>query len=319
MTVLLRVLSLPFPVSSPTWRPVPVPRRTCPGAGAWCTRLALCELSLRLRRCSASARRRAALAGRVGRAASPGRPVAPPGAARKGFRSDSRAHAKLQRPDLGPVAFVTQQRGAARLRPALVGRVTGMPSVALSSWQTKRAARLDQLKDAHTLLSGSAGANVSLEAIDWSRILVLAAEFQGFARELHDEASEFLASAVARGDQKYFEIVRNNLTISRSLDAVNAKPASVAADFQRLGISDLWEDIEKSSPDGARWHSQLGILNKARNAVAHGNPAMLNSLSGIMVNTVTIVSWRSACDGVCELMDGILMNYLKDTTGRVPW
>lgn len=194
-----------------------------------------------------------------------------------------------------------------------------MPSVALSSWQTKRAARLDQLAEAHKLVSASFGANASLEAIDWSMILVLAAEFQGFARELHDEVSEFLASAIARGNQKYFEIVRNNLTASRHLDAVNAKPDSIGADFQRLGVSDLWGDIEKGDPHGARWHSQLGILNKARNAVAHGNPAMLTSLSGVTVNATTIVSWRSACDGVSELMDGILMNYLTNTTGRVPW
>lgn len=194
-----------------------------------------------------------------------------------------------------------------------------MTSAALTSWQTKRAARLDQLNEAHTLVGGGANVNTSLEAIVWSMILVLAAEFQGFARELHDESSEFLASAIGHADQTYFEIVRNNLTANRGLDRENAKPETMSTDFRRLGIFNLWDRIESTGPDGSRWHSQLGILNKARNAVAHGDLAKLDSLSGVTVNAATIASWRRACDGICELMDQLLMNYLKDATGREPW
>jgi hypothetical protein len=149
-------------------------------------------------------------------------------------------------------------------------------------------------------------------------ILVLAAEFQGFARELHDEAAEFLASSMARGDLRYFEIVRNNLTAKRELDSANAKPASINTDFKRLGISDLWVEIEHSNPAGAHWRTQLGVLNAARNAIAHNNPGKLQSL-GVPINAQTTRSWRGYCNSVSRQMDMLLKNYLLTTTGHRPW
>lgn len=194
-----------------------------------------------------------------------------------------------------------------------------MPSVARSSWTTSRAARLNQLTEAHRLLRKNRRSNTApLEAVNWSMILVLAAEFQGFARELHDEAAEFLASSMAQGDQNYFEIIRNNLTLKRELDSVNAKPSSLSADFKRLGISDLWNDIETANPAGAQWRAQLGTLNAARNAIAHHNPGKLQTL-GVAISANTTRSWRAACNGVSKQMDIALKDYLARTTGRRPW
>jgi hypothetical protein len=194
-----------------------------------------------------------------------------------------------------------------------------MPSVARSSWTTSRAARLNQLAEAHRLLRKNGRRNSGpLEALNWSMILVLAAEFQGFARELHDETAEFLASSMARGDLNYFEIARNNLTAKRELDSMNAKPSSINADFKRLGISDLWLEIERSNLAGARWRAGLGVLNAARNAIAHNNPGKLQSL-GVPINARTIRSWRGYCNNVSRQMDMLLKRYLLTTTGRRPW
>jgi hypothetical protein len=194
-----------------------------------------------------------------------------------------------------------------------------MPSVARSSWTTSRAARLNQLAEARRLLRGSGPRNRGpLEALNWSMILVLTAEFQGFARELHDEAADFLASSMARGDLNYFEIARNNLTAKRELDSANAKPSSINADFNRLGISDLWTEIEHSHSAGTHWRAQLGILNAARNAIAHNNPRKLQAL-GVPINARTIRSWRACCNGVSRQMDIILKTHLFTTTGRRPW
>lgn len=198
-------------------------------------------------------------------------------------------------------------------------RVSRMPSVARFSWTTSRAARLNQLSEAHRLLRRDSPRNSGpLEALNWSTILVLAAEFQGFARELHDETAEFLASSMARGDLNYFEIARNNLTAKRELDSVNAKPSSINADFKRLGISDLWVEIERSNSAGARWRAELGMLNVARNAIAHNNPAKLRGL-GVPINARTIRSWRAYCNNVSQQMDRALKAYLFTTTGRRPW
>lgn len=194
-----------------------------------------------------------------------------------------------------------------------------MPSVARSSWTTSRAKRLNQLAEAHRLRrEDNPGNPAPLEAVNWSMILVLASEFQGFARELHDEAAEFLASSMAQGDQNYFEIIRNNLTAKRELDSANAKPTSLSADFKRLGISDIWADIEGADHEGARWHNQLGVLNAARNAIAHHNPGKLQTL-GVAINANTTRSWRAACNGISKQMDAILRTYLIGTTRRKPW
>jgi hypothetical protein len=204
--------------------------------------------------------------------------------------------------------------GAAR-----AARVHGMPSVARSSWTTSRAKRLNQLAEAHRLLRENGPRNSNpLEALNWSMVLVLASEFQGFARELHDEAAEFLASSMARGDLRYFEIARNNLTAKRELDSVNAKPSSINTDFKRLGISDLWAEIERSNPAGAHWRAQLGTLNAARNAIAHNNPDKLQVL-GVPINAKTIRSWRGYCNKVSWKMDVLVQNYLLTTTGIRPW
>jgi hypothetical protein len=149
-------------------------------------------------------------------------------------------------------------------------------------------------------------------------VLVLASEFQGFARELHYECAEWLASSMAQGDQNYFEIIRNNLTAKRELDSANAKPSSLTADFSRLGVSDLWGEIESADPSGVHWHNQLGILNTARNAIAHNNPIMLQGLN-IVINVPTIRSWRAACNGVSKHMDATMKRFLTSTTGRRPW
>jgi hypothetical protein len=205
---------------------------------------------------------------------------------------------------------------------AVGARVDSVPSVALSSWNTDRASRLDHLMESHRIVCvNSPGNQGPIRALNWSLTLFLAAEFQGFARELHDEVAEFLASTMARGNQSYFEMIRNNLTTKRDLDRANAKPETLTADFKRLGVADLWGDIAQSVRSGQRWRQQLVNLNRTRNAIAHSQPNTLQFLqgSGIIVNFATITSWRAACNGVCRHMDIVLGKHLFTTTGIKPW
>ena len=76
-----------------------------------------------------------------------------------------------------------------------------MPSAALSDWKSHRATRLDRLLAAHrTVRVANSGRRWITEELNHSLILRLAAEFQGFARQLHDETSEVLVAALAPDD-----------------------------------------------------------------------------------------------------------------------
>jgi hypothetical protein len=75
-----------------------------------------------------------------------------------------------------------------------------MTSVALQAWRSTRANRLDRLQSAHTAIGGSGpGRRWLTEELNHALILRLAAEFQGFARELHDEVSMAIADSLSGG------------------------------------------------------------------------------------------------------------------------
>jgi hypothetical protein len=158
----------------------------------------------------------------------------------------------------------------------------------------------------------------TLEALERSFVLVLAGEFQGFARELHYEVAEFIATVMARRNQTHFTIIRNNLTKKRELDTQNAKPQSLLVDFERLGISDLWVDITNANPSGQLWRQHLGDLNAARNTIApNGLGSLPASSASITISHIT--TWRATCDQVTSLMDSILNDHLFTLTGLTPW
>jgi hypothetical protein len=70
-------------------------------------------------------------------------------------------------------------------------------------------------------------------------ILRLAAEFQGFARDLHDLACDHLASWAAPTSAAVESVIRNRLREGRDLDRGNAHPGVVGKDFERFGF-ELW-------------------------------------------------------------------------------
>lgn len=196
-----------------------------------------------------------------------------------------------------------------------------VPSIAFQTWSGQRAARLEQLTDAHSMVGGPApGRRTRTQAINWALIVILSSELQGFFRDLHDESAEFLALRLARGNQSHFTLMRNNFTASRELDRVNPKPDTIKADFARLGV-DLWADIEARVQSGARWRQQLDRLNQARNAVAHNDPAKVAKLvaAGFRLNLQTVNSWRAAWLGVARNADKVVGDQMMQTTGARPW
>ena len=73
-----------------------------------------------------------------------------------------------------------------------------MPSVALHRWTTTARAALDQLVAAHNAVGGPGrGRRYATLQVNHAYAVLLSSQFQGFCRDLHSEAVDFLASNTA--------------------------------------------------------------------------------------------------------------------------
>src|SRR5688572_2674942 len=123
-----------------------------------------------------------------------------------------------------------------------------MVSAALSEWRSARDTRLNNLLGAHVAVGGSAaGRRGATEALNHALVLRLASEFQGFCRDLHDEAVRLLVETLAPGDLKLQEILARPYLAARKLDRGNAEPGGLGHDFGLLGMT-MWPDLKRRYP-----------------------------------------------------------------------
>src|SRR3982751_6388406 len=103
-----------------------------------------------------------------------------------------------------------------------------MPSLSLQRWFTERVVALDDIETAHRSVRGSAsGARAATQQINQAYAVLLAAQFQGFCRDLHSECADHLVSPVADPDLR--ELLRDNLLFGRKIDRGNANPANLGS------------------------------------------------------------------------------------------
>ena len=198
-----------------------------------------------------------------------------------------------------------------------------MPSAAHAEWAGPRRVRIDELLMAHATVGGNErGRRWRTEQLNWALTLRLAAEFQGYARELHDEAIECCVNKVATINVSLGNVVRIALANNRQLDRGNANPGALGSDFSRLGLV-LWPALQRASARAARWNSELDTLNLARNAIAHDDQAKFLDLKakGKLPITLSVVkSWRRALDSLAVTMDDVVGDYLGTFLGGLrPW
>lgn len=195
-----------------------------------------------------------------------------------------------------------------------------MPSAALLDWSTSRATGLDNLQNVHSTFTGRRqGRQWATEQLNHSLILRLAGEFQGFSRDLHDEAVTCIVDHVST-DADTLRLLRANFERNRFVDSGNANPGNLGTDFGRLGLT-LWGDIRALYPTrGPQWNDALTRLNAARNAIAHNNRTQL--LEAGRQQPLTLRSarrWRGSLNGLTAAMDKVVGAYLKNLTGKDPW
>lgn len=200
-----------------------------------------------------------------------------------------------------------------------------MPSEALREWRTTRRKRLEELIGVHALIDPKRGPGrrAGTQQFNLAFIVVLAAEWQGFARALHDEARDSFAAVVEESGSRHgAERLRFLLTADRKLDRGNANQASIANDFRRLGILDLWDTVDATDPHGKSRRIKLELLMTARNAIAHADEAGLQALraKGVPLNLAEAKIWMRALDGLAVSLDRLVAEFLGGLFGRgEPW
>lgn len=195
-----------------------------------------------------------------------------------------------------------------------------MSSRAFHEWAGARQRRIDDLYGAHAaVLASRAGARAATEQLNWAVVLRLAAEFQGFARDLHDEAADVLLSHVA-APRDLTSVLRAVLAFQRRLDSGNATRRNVEQDFGRFGF-DLFGEVGCRYARAPDWIDALNRVNDARNGVGHAQPANIARAAGAArLGVQQARRWQASLRALARAMDTVTANELaKLTGGPAPW
>lgn len=185
-------------------------------------------------------------------------------------------------------------------------------SFPLSRWLGPRREAIEALAQAHAQLGEVDGPGRPLEIgrpVAHAYVLRVVAEFQAFARDLHDLAAESIVrmSSADAGSQAMLIAAA---TVGRMVDRGNADLRSLEQDFRRIGIGGLSSRIASHSVRWSSGQSRRGDqafyqdLIELRNALAHGNQQQLDRL-------------RSR--GVLDTMSWARAGCLGSAARRVPW
>lgn len=162
-------------------------------------------------------------------------------------------------------------------------------------------------------------------------MLRIYAEFQGFARDLHD----LTAQAVVLGagvDPRHQALLITAVTRGRRLDTGNAGLDAVAQDFRRLGLKKFDETVKNhyrpwSGTTGKERYDadkkRYGDLTDLRNAVAHGNDRQLRDLHDRGVRPFKRCLIRNVLPALsrrARAMDEVVWDHVVKTFGvSDPW
>jgi hypothetical protein len=190
-------------------------------------------------------------------------------------------------------------------------------SPAHQRWRTERCAALDSLERVHEKMTGNKrGRQYATEQLNLALFMSLAAQFQGFCRDLHDGAAVQIANSLAPGNDEQISVVRNALVRRRKLDVGNASPGGLGNDFAVLGMT-FWADVHSAYPKkGAKWNTTMDDLNQVRNAVAHSHEAKITEVRRKHpLSLATFKKWRSSLHGAVYGFDKVVGTHLHDLTG----
>lgn len=190
-----------------------------------------------------------------------------------------------------------------------------MTSTSLQQWQSSRRQRLDELF--------ALPPDIDVEQRSLALLVRLAAEWRGFARDLHDEATDSLVDwAGSRAAAKVALVLRSLLTGDRRLTG-GADESALDRDFARLGVVALWELLDAADErHGVTGRGQLRRLLQARDGLVADDQATLSQLrrEGFALDLPTAARWRQALDDLATDLDGVVADHLAALLGIPrPW
>jgi hypothetical protein len=141
-----------------------------------------------------------------------------------------------------------------------------MASASYSKWLGERRKKLLEIRSAHHAVGGTGpGRRTATQQINQAYALLVLAQFQGFCRDLHTEAADWISTAMPTPELA--GIFRTTLTSERKLDRGNANSDNIRKDFNRLEMS-LWDDVSAHDPRSAGRRKKLDALALWRNAIS---------------------------------------------------
>lgn len=199
-----------------------------------------------------------------------------------------------------------------------------MPSKPLTDWRHLSSDRLDEFENAHGAVSGgrkNRGRRYLTEQLNHAYLLAVAAHFQKYCRDLHTDATSSLMNTIGNRDvQQAFLFV---MFQGRKLDVGNANSANITADFKRLGIARIFDDLEGLDRLNKKRKKRLDQLITWRNAIGHQDfvftPQELAELQTTKPTLAWVRSWRSTLDQLAGDLDEVVAAYVGRVVGARPW
>lgn len=199
-----------------------------------------------------------------------------------------------------------------------------MASRSLERWRDERASAMDSLENAHGLITGRLrGRPRDTKELNHALFLRLAAEVQGFCRDLHDESIEALCDPAQVPSPEIRNAFRTAATTGRKVDSGNANPGSIGSDWALLGIG-IWTELNAAYPSASTgagdWNARLTWLNTARNGIAHNDPIKIGNAHAdhpLTLHTFRVMRRRLTKFAVA--LDRQTGAYLRRATGIDPW
>jgi len=179
-------------------------------------------------------------------------------------------------------------------------------SAALASWRSSGLERLRELEAVHAKVVGpSRGRKWGVTQLNRSMFVALVAQFQGYCRDLHDEATKIHVDAAIGGQKQMIQLL---IRQGRKLDSHNPRRSTLGHDFGRLGFSFI-EELKATGPETRRQLDLLDALVDYRNAIGHGDEAAIANLEaagGVRATKASYRLHRRSLDSLAGTMNSVV-------------
>ncbi len=193
----------------------------------------------------------------------------------------------------------------------------------LMNWLGQRRESLSVLAAAHQHVARIAGPGRPAEIgrrLAHAYIMQQVADFQRFARELHDLAIDSLAKGSGAGTAFHMAFIAA-ARHGRALDRGNPTFDALQADFVGLGFVGLRRELKSENPKLDTDRTTLQDLIAIRNAIAHGDARRIDKLKarGVRDTRTWASSHRASLNRIAAALDKVIWIYLNRMLRIDPW